>query len=100
MGKKGNRVNKHESVTCLMNVFADWNYIDEGRALMNAYFDMHVHSTFSIDGVSTMEDYCLVAEKSGIIVAAGAVVKNNVPPKCLVAGIPARIIRENVEWSM
>ena len=66
MGKKGNRVNKHESVTCLMNVFADWNYIDEGRALMNAYFDMHVHSTFSIDGVSTMEDYCLVAEKSGI----------------------------------
>lgn len=36
----------------------------------------------------------------GAIVAAGAVVKNNVPPKCLVAGIPARIIRENVEWSM
>ena len=66
MGKRGNRVDKHESVTCLMNVFADWNYIDEGRALMNAYFDMHVHSTFSIDGVSTMEDYCLVAEKSGI----------------------------------
>lgn len=28
MGKRGNRVNKHESVTCLMNVFADWNYFD------------------------------------------------------------------------
>lgn len=33
---------------------------------MNAFFDMHVHSKFSIDGVSTMEDYCLIAEKSGI----------------------------------
>ena len=67
MGKRGNRVNKHESVTCLMNVFADWNYFDERRpSLMNAFFDMHVHSKFSIDGVSTMEDYCLIAEKSGI----------------------------------
>lgn len=26
MGKRGNRVNKHESVTCLMNVFADWMF--------------------------------------------------------------------------
>ncbi len=33
---------------------------------MTGFFDMHVHSTFSIDGVSTMEDYCLIAEKSGI----------------------------------
>ena len=33
---------------------------------MNAFFDMHVHSKFSIDGVSTMGDYCLIAEKSGI----------------------------------
>lgn len=36
----------------------------------------------------------------GAIVAAGAVVKDNVPPKCLVAGIPARIIKENVEWNI
>ena len=66
MGKRGNRVNKHESVTCLMNVFADWNYFDERRpSLMNAFFDMHVHSKFSIDGMSTMEDYCLIAGKTG-----------------------------------
>lgn len=38
---------------------------------MNAFFDMHVHSKFSIDGVSTMEDYCLIAEKSGIKVISG-----------------------------
>lgn len=34
----------------------------------------------------------------GSIVAAGAVVTKDVPPNCLVAGIPARVIKENVKW--
>jgi len=34
----------------------------------------------------------------GAVVAAGAVVTKDVLPKCLVAGVPARVIRENVEW--
>lgn len=34
----------------------------------------------------------------GAIVAAGSVVTKDVPPRCLVAGIPARVIRENVVW--
>lgn len=36
----------------------------------------------------------------GAIVAAGAVVNTDVPPMCLVAGVPARIIKHNVEWSI
>ena len=36
----------------------------------------------------------------GAIVAAGAVVSTDVPPMCLVAGVPARIIKYNVEWSI
>ncbi len=35
----------------------------------------------------------------GSIIAAKAVVTNNVPPHCLVAGNPAKIIKENVRWS-
>jgi acetyltransferase-like isoleucine patch superfamily enzyme len=36
---------------------------------------------------------------SGSIVAAGAVVTKNVPARSLVAGVPARIIRSDVDWS-
>ncbi len=34
----------------------------------------------------------------GAIVAASSVVTKDVPPHCLVAGAPAKIVRENVEW--
>lgn len=34
----------------------------------------------------------------GAIVAAGSVVTKDIPPKCVVAGVPARIIKENMDW--
>lgn len=36
----------------------------------------------------------------GAIVAAGSVVTHDVPSKTLVAGNPAKIIKENVEWNL
>jgi len=36
----------------------------------------------------------------GAVIAAGSIVTKDVPPKCLVAGNPAKIIRENVEWML
>ena len=34
----------------------------------------------------------------GAIIAAGSVVTNDIPAKCLAGGIPAKVIKENVEW--
>lgn len=34
----------------------------------------------------------------GAVVAAGAVVTKEVPPRCMVAGVPAKVVKENVEW--
>lgn len=34
----------------------------------------------------------------GAVIAAASVVTKDVPPRCLVAGTPARVIRENIKW--
>ncbi len=34
----------------------------------------------------------------GAVVAASSVITRDVPPRSLVAGAPAKVIRENIEW--
>lgn len=35
----------------------------------------------------------------GVIIAAGAIVTKDVPPGCIAAGVPAKIIKEGVRWN-
>lgn len=34
----------------------------------------------------------------GAIIAAGAIVSKDVPARCMVAGVPAKVVKENVYW--
>ena len=34
----------------------------------------------------------------GSVIGAGSVVTRDIPARCLAAGIPARVIRSNIEW--
>lgn len=36
----------------------------------------------------------------GSVIAAGAVVNRDVPPHCLAAGVPAKVIKENIQWKL
>jgi acetyltransferase-like isoleucine patch superfamily enzyme len=36
---------------------------------------------------------------SGSVIAANSLVNSDIPENCLAAGIPARVIKTNVNWS-
>lgn len=36
----------------------------------------------------------------GAVVAANSLVNKDIPPKCLVAGMPAKVIKQNIEWQL
>jgi acetyltransferase-like isoleucine patch superfamily enzyme len=36
---------------------------------------------------------------NGAVIAAGSFVNRDVPPATLVAGVPAKVVRENVSWT-
>ncbi len=42
---------------------------------------------------------CGVTIGDGAVVAAGSVVTKDVPARCVVAGVPAKVIRENIFWT-
>ncbi|MBR7065018.1 MAG: YitT family protein [Treponema sp.] len=46
----------------------------------------------------TITQDVLLSSVFGGIIAAGAVVTKDVPARCMVAGVPAKVVKENVDW--
>lgn len=75
----------------------DWNGI---HVIVNNHYRNHapVHigdHVWLCSGCSIMPG---VTIGEGSVVAANSTVTRDVPPKCLVGGSPARILKENIEW--
>ena len=75
----------------------DWN---GPHVIINSHYRNHapVHiedHVWLCTGCSIMPG---VTIGTGAVVAANATVTKDVPPHCLVAGSPAKIIKENIEW--
>jgi acetyltransferase-like isoleucine patch superfamily enzyme len=70
--------------------------------------DDHAVTGGSGPGAIVIGDHVLIASRAmilpgvtigdGAVVAAGAVVTRDVPSRAMVAGVPARVVREDVDW--
>lgn len=82
------------------------NHVDmaSGVWIYNSQHDIHAQDMRPIEAPVTIEDYVFIGPRAiilpgvtigkGAVVAAGAVVTKNVPPRAIVGGIPAQVIGE------
>ena len=74
-----------------------WHIVSTPDGASNAVKDVHIGNKV------WLAENCIilpgVTVGDGAIVAAGAIVTKDVPARCMVAGVPAKVIKENVEWT-
>lgn len=71
---------------------SDWHVIDDGPPTAPVEIGEHVligANAMVLKGVRVGD---------GAVIAAGSVVSRDVPPRTLVAGVPASVRKENVSW--
>jgi len=68
----------------------------------------------SIEGVQTSSSDIIIGNKvwiganvqilkgvhigNGAVIGAGSIVTQDIPEKCMAAGVPAKVVRENITW--
>ena len=105
----GGFVNHGARIHCFNNIkIGKWVYIGDDVAIRDSDGHEVIGSNKPVSMPIVIEDHCWIGAKAtllkgvtigeGAVVAAGALVSRNVPPHTLVAGIPARVVKENVSW--
>jgi acetyltransferase-like isoleucine patch superfamily enzyme len=104
----GTYINRRSEIACVKSVSIGRNCaISWDVAIMDTDFHEIIGHGKS-EGEVRIDDHVLVGARSiilkgvhvgeGAIIAANSVVTKDVPPRSLVAGSPARILRTDVEW--
>lgn len=102
-------INENVQITCasLMTIGGDCAI---GRDVIIRDYDGHTidEPGFEITKPITIGNHVWIGNRAtilkgvtignGAIIAAGAIVTKDVPSGCVVAGIPAKVIKENVKW--
>lgn len=109
--KGGSYLNTNSVINCFEYIEIGYHtYISDNVSIQDS--DNHYIKHEGVEKPNTLPiiigDYVWIAKNvivlkgvtigNGAVVAAGSVVTKNVPEKCLVAGNPAKIIKENIEW--
>ena len=105
----GGFVNHGARIHCFNSIkIGKWVYIGDDVAIRDSDGHEVIGSDIPVSMPIVIEDHCWIGAKvtllkgvtigEGSVVAAGSVVTQDVPPHTLVAGVPARVVKENVSW--
>ena len=74
-----------------------WHAVSSPDSMSDVIKDVHIGNKVWLAENCIILPGVTIGE--GAIVAAGAIITKDVPAKCMVAGVPAKVIKENVEWT-
>jgi acetyltransferase-like isoleucine patch superfamily enzyme len=98
------RIICQEEITVGHHVLLGWE-----SELCDSDFHSMIYNGYRVTGPIAIEDRVWIGNKAtvmkgvhigtGAVIAAGSIVTRDVPAHALAGGIPAKVIRENVEWT-
>lgn len=102
-------INRNSNIACFNHiVIGDDVIISENVVIRDSDNHEIVRNGFAMDAPIVIEDHVWIGINatilkgvhigSGSVVAAGSVVTKDVPKKSLVGGVPARILKTDIEW--